>query len=266
MARFLQFFLRFVLSALLMSSPAAAMLLPRLTDPVYYLTNIQKNGIIQVKILRTLDRVTTAWQWSAKSQDEWINIHPGQTVVVRNFCGAGACTGNLRAQYCDEAGVCEGRESDFGLFEWTSMNPAWIFQNLSAGMLLLSNPHSIFGVSLIIRIVRGLNVGITATFGAGSTCKPRICSPTAQQVKQLCLKEQVHEYPSGNVACRSQCAVYGDDKYCCTGPNTPPAMCPPSFRELMSVCGAYTFASDDSKCRGCDPGDRINIALGDPSK
>jgi hypothetical protein len=32
--------------------------------------------------------------------------------------------------------------------------------------------------------------------------------------------------------------------------------------EIKSVCNAYTFASDDGKCQGCDPKGKIYLTIG----
>ncbi|XP_077224048.1 pathogenesis-related protein 5-like [Tasmannia lanceolata] len=108
-----------------------------------------------------------------------------------------------------------------------------------------------------VSLVDGYNVGIGVkpTGGTGS-CQFAGC----QSDLNLSCPPELQVVDSGKVvACKSACAAFNTDKYCCTGESGSPSTCSPTAYSQMfkSACPrAYSYAYDDASstctCSGTD--------------
>ncbi|KAK7392507.1 hypothetical protein VNO78_20948 [Psophocarpus tetragonolobus] len=94
--------------------------------------------------------------------------------------------------------------------------------------------------------VDGFNVPMSITPQGGSgDCRTSSCP---NNINNVCPSE-LQQVSGGNVvACKSACLAFREDKYCCTGPNSTPATCPPTkYSQIFEEhCpDAYSYAYDD---------------------
>lgn len=109
-----------------------------------------------------------------------------------------------------------------------------------------------------VSLVDGYNVGIgiQATRGTGD-CQYAGC---VADLKSHCPAElQVTEVGGSVVACKSACAAFKTEEFCCTGEHSSPQSCSPTqYSEMFkSACpSAYSYAYDDASstctCSGSD--------------
>ncbi|PNY06866.1 pathogenesis-related protein 5-like [Trifolium pratense] len=109
-----------------------------------------------------------------------------------------------------------------------------------------------------VSLVDGYNVGIgiQATGGTGD-CQYAGC--VADLNGQCPAELQVTEEGGSVVACKSACAAFNTEEFCCTGEHSSPQSCSPTqYSEMFKIAcpSAYSYAYDDASstctCSGAD--------------
>jgi len=108
-----------------------------------------------------------------------------------------------------------------------------------------------------VSLVDGYNVGmgVKATSGTGD-CQYAGC---VADLNRDCPKEMQVTDSRSVVACKSACAAFNTDEFCCTGDHSTPQTCSPTQYSALfkNACPtAYSYAYDDASstctCSGSD--------------